>query len=296
MDCERNIHKYIDHKDFWNAIVCAPQKSGKTYFIKKMFEKYYSFYDGIFVCTPHDDNPLLKIKVPDPQNPKKLVYATKHLKCDDDEVASFVQLCHEGRQQGIDFKIMIIFDDYLGFLTLKGKKSAYITKLASSSRHMKISTIWITQSWTDNLSTALKASCRHLFLMPRLPESQIESISGILPQCEFSNYQQFYNEYKKLTGSYNFIYINKNGDTKKAVYFCSALENGRRFRFHELCRESGDDRDESEAVRALREHYERIRAEDAESIPFDSERRRFEIEQGFSGKTRIVPEKSRRKM
>lgn len=277
-DLQRLI--FDKNEEFFNAIVCGPQNTGKTFWVKSLLKKIYSTYDRVIIMAPHRNNDLLNLGIPN------LQYA----ECSDESLEQIVSLAQEATNEGVMLKMLIVLDDYLSFISLTGKKAKPLIRLAASSRHIHCSCLFLSQSFSNNLPPVLRSSCSFIVVFPRLPSQQIEAIYPLLPLCEFRNSQSLFERYLMLP-PFHFMFVDKTGLREKGLYFCTPLINGGPFRFHEL--EQPRDEDELRTTRELREYYKALKAARGQAREYENAREEFLEREGFDTRVRVVSENNK---
>lgn len=94
---------------------------------------------------------------------------------------------------GYVYPILIIFDDFVGSLALKGATAKLIDKLISSGRHMNISVVFLTQRLAKHVTPTIRDNCRMWFIM----SLQRQSITGIVydQQSDWTDKDSFWDAY-----------------------------------------------------------------------------------------------------
>lgn len=230
----------LDLESFPSIAGFGSQKTGKTYMVKKYLEYVHESYTSVIICAPnHRNHPLLM------KDPKFF-----SIPCQDSSIEAVVKMC-EARQEieenytrqeyeqhkrnGTLTRVLLIVDDFIGSLDFKGtknyvnedgtKKNVYKT-LAARSRHLKLSVIWLAQSYTNSIPTILRNNIKYFFIFDGLNMSSSSSIYEAMPPG-FNNKYEWFNYYRKHTRKkYSFIFIDKTGNFRdKNIIPCKKIDN-----------------------------------------------------------------------
>ena len=116
---------------------------------------------------------------------------------------------HEGlAAKGVKYNVLLVFDDFLGALSLGGKggASGIFQQLATSGRHLGISCIFLTQKITNAIPPTLRDNTAN-WILCRVP------VSSLKIACEYQNC------YNAKTGATDFIRDTSNWMANR-YHFC----------------------------------------------------------------------------
>lgn len=130
---------------------------------------------------------------------------------------------HEGlAAKGVKYNVLLVFDDFLGALSLNGKGTAQIfQQLATSGRHLGISCIFLTQKITSAIPTTLRDNTAN-WILCRVPTSSLK-IAWEYQNCytEKTSVNDFIRDTSAwMANRYHFCYWNAHGgDNYDKLYF-----------------------------------------------------------------------------
>ena len=120
-------------------------------------------------------------------------WATKIFQLDDiKSISKIMNMQEQLWRKGLQYNVMIIFDDFVGTLSMIGGKGGkLIDKLISSGRHIGISVAFLTQKLTKFVSPLVRTNCRYWFIT-HLDQN---SITGVVNEQQ-SEYQDKFSLWK----------------------------------------------------------------------------------------------------
>lgn len=128
------------------------------------------------------------------------------------------------RKAGHRHPILLIFDDFIGCLELRGRVGSMVDRLISSGRHLNISVIFLTQRLSKHLTPTVRDNCAHWFIM----NLGAASIRGLVyeQQSDYSDPYAFSSVYTKhrRTHQYGPMVIQTNAPPNSpTVLFCTQV-------------------------------------------------------------------------
>lgn len=178
-----HLIKYLIYKN------CLNKKIDFVYvFCGTAFNNSYDFLPKKFVSNTYNENSLKKII----WNQKKLIEKKKIKNC------------------------MIVFDDVMNL----NFKSKFWAKLISEYRHYNLTLLFGVQYILNALPPIFRTCCRYAMVYYTDDESSINAIKNNFMMD--MNKHEVYNYIKNNTGSYHFIFIDKNKPKEERYKVCIA--------------------------------------------------------------------------
>lgn len=186
-------------------IVAGSQASGKTHFARLLMEHVtaHDYYDRICVltATPYDRDLLIESHDSLCQVPLTVA-----------NIEALIEYQEELRTLGIPRSMLIVLDDW----TAQIPASAPIFKtLASYSRHLYISVIYIVQNIVSNVPTAIRSNAQFWFAFGQLADNDLNVFTSHFPDSSRyrGNLPLFAREYRSLPRRrYQFLFLSRDID------------------------------------------------------------------------------------
>lgn len=228
----------IREGDCPSFIIAGPQGSGKTHFTRLLMEHFTRLgtFDRVIVmtATPYDRDLLISTH----NNLYQIELSEQNIEA----VVEYQELV---RSEGAHQSCLLVLDDWTALIRPQAK---VFKKLASYSRHLDLSVIYVVQNITNNVPTAIRGSCKYWALFGNLSESELNMISEFFPDtCRFrGQFAAFLQAYREMPPErFRFVWMSRDHDGD--VHFCSPCKDDvltikptpqrrRRLTRHELAR------------------------------------------------------------
>ena len=201
-----------------NICIAGLTNSGKTYLLRALVDRHqeHGTWKKIIAFAGSgrlngdygwvDENSLLS---PDESGMAKL-----------EKILMYVEKVTEA---GFKFPILIIFDDFIGTLSMKGSTGKMMEKLISSGRHLNVSVIFLTQRLTKHLSPTIRENCNMWFIMNLNKDSICDVVFE--KQTQYDDKNVFWDVCRdhRSKVSYGPIVIRNAAPGQQSVLLCSEV-------------------------------------------------------------------------
>ena len=257
MDCE-HLENLIEPRQNSNILICGSTSSGKTTLLKKLIDMNRSKFDGtIYFSGCEFDEELKQLGI-------------KCNKLDIKKIEAIIKVMEKVKKDDQKYRLCLILDDWIGLVKTN---NALFDRISTAGRHLGLTTIFLTQRLSGQVSTTMRSNFRHIFLFNGLQENEVYTVSSLAPG--YRTQKQFYDDYYQLCSKrYSFTYLDLC-NTDRAVYFCNPInEHGKLningFRKNgelKMCRTVVQDQDGASCRRSLQELPEEERVKRDSKIP-----------------------------
>lgn len=217
-------------------ILAGSQGTGKTHFCRQLVRKIHKYYNQTVLIsgTPYNSHVFDDLGIPN-----LTTLAFEELDDEGEAVNNgpeylkrIFRFQNECKKNGVDYRTLLILEDFTNYISVKDKT---YKALASFSRHIGLSVIYICQGVSNNIPTAVRNNSQVWVVFNGFSKPELEGISGYFPTgCKYSlsGFSTFYYDYTKKSKPYSFFVLLRN-ETKDNLIFCRPLEKHGRLNIRE---------------------------------------------------------------
>lgn len=231
-----HIEKRFHPENCPSWILAGSQRSGKTTFCRKLVREIHKYYNQVILIsgTPYNNHIFNDIGIPN--------LTTLSFEEVDDEgeainrgpeyLKKIFQFQNGCKKDGVDYRTLLIMEDFTNYISVKDKT---YKALASFSRHIGLSVIYICQTVSSNIPTCIRNNAQIWVVFSGLAKPELEGISGYFPagsKYNFSGFSSFHYDYNIKSKPFSFFVMLRN-ETKDNLIFCRPLEKHGRLNIRE---------------------------------------------------------------
>lgn len=204
------------HLDYPSFIVAGPQGSGKTHYARLLMEHFtrMAVFQKIIVmtATPYDRDLLITSHT----NLVQMDLSVENIEA----VVEFQEMV---RQEGGRYPCLLVLDDWTALIPPSAK---VFKKLASFSRHLELSVLYVVQNITNNVPTPIRNACKYWSLFGNLSDSELGMIAEYFPDTSSyrGNLAGFLRAYRDVPPMrFRFVFMSRDFDGD--VFFCAPCKD-----------------------------------------------------------------------
>lgn len=234
---KQRIEKRFRPHECPSWIIAGSQNSGKTFFVRKLVREIHKHYNQVVVIsgTPYNNFIFDDIGIPNlvtlsfseiGEDGLPVNNGSEYLK----RIFTFQ---NQSRMEGLNYKTLLILEDFTAYVTIKDKT---YKELASFSRHIGLSVIYITQGLSNNIPTAVRNNSANWVIFNGLSKPELEGISNYFPaHCKYntSGFSTFYYDYNIKTSKRFSFFVMLRNEMDNNLIFCRPLEKHGRINIRE---------------------------------------------------------------
>lgn len=201
--------------EYSSCMLIGGQGSGKTHFTKNYIRHCHKSYTKVLILTGtmfnEEYNDLMELD---------------NIIIQEFSIVGLTDLVNfqiESKKNKKNISWLVVLDDFVSvFDELKKTDRSVFTKLASLSRHLNMSVIYLVQRCSGIIPTSLRQNIYNYVLFQGLPHGELRCMHDMMSSCVFTTSETFYFRYHDwymTNHRRGFCIVRRNGQTKKPILF-----------------------------------------------------------------------------
>lgn len=234
---KQNIERRFKPETCGSWIIAGCQNSGKTFFTRQLVKKIHKHYNQVVLIsgTPYNNDMFDGMGIPSltclsfeeiGEDGLPVNRGSEYLQ----KLFTYQNQC---KMQGVDYRTLLILEDFTAYIMPKDKT---YKQIASFSRHIGLSVIYICQGVSNNIPTAIRNNCANWVIFNGLSRNELEGISAYFPaRCKYNTlgFSSFYYDYNTLSAKRYSFFVMLRNEMDNNLIFCQPLKKHGRINIRE---------------------------------------------------------------